>query len=98
MDYVPEGEIAGFLVDFFLLCKLVSITPLYIYLSKDQLFQVFYKNGNYPFWLTQLFNITYIIYIGIMGNYNFEPALLIGLNGSYGGLILIYIFPIAIHL
>ena len=52
MDYVPEGEIAGFLVDFFLLCKLVSITPLYIYLSKDQLFQVFYKNGNYPFWLT----------------------------------------------
>ena len=33
-----------------------------------------------------------------MGNYNFEPALLIGLNGSYGGLILIYIFQIAIHL
>jgi sodium-coupled neutral amino acid transporter 9 len=98
MDYVPEDEIAGFLVDFFLLCKLVSITPLYVYLSKNQLFEVFYKDTPSPKWLQHGFNVLFLIYIAIMGNFNIQPTVLIGLNGSYGGLILIYIVPIAIHL
>ncbi len=52
MDYVPEDEVAGFLVDFFLMCKLVSITPLYIYLSKNQLFETFFKDKAVPIWLS----------------------------------------------
>lgn len=34
MDYVPEAEIVAFIVDVFLLFKLCSITPLYVYLCK----------------------------------------------------------------
>ena len=51
MDYVPETEIVAFIVDLFLLFKLVSITPLYCYLAKAQLFEVVYEDGVIPFWV-----------------------------------------------
>jgi hypothetical protein len=35
MDYVPEDEISGFIVDVFLLFKLSCISPLYVYLGKN---------------------------------------------------------------
>ena len=98
MDYVPEDEVAGFLVDFFLMCKLISITPLYIFLSKSQLFETFFKEREVPFYLQQAFNLFFLAYVGSLGNFNIQPTLLIGLNGSYGGLILIYLVPILIHL
>lgn len=48
MDYVPSDEIAGFLVDVFLLFKLCCISPLYIYLCKSQLFDLVYPRQPVP--------------------------------------------------
>lgn len=98
MDYVPANEVAGFLVDIFLLFKLCCISPLYVYLGKSQLFDLIYPNQPVPMVATQIMNFAFLIFVGIIGYYNVTPTSIYAINGSYCGMVLIYAVPIGIHL
>lgn len=97
MDYMPEDEVMGFIVNIIVLLKMISITPLFIHLSKNQLFCVFFPKDT-PAWCLQLYNLCYVLLVATLGNFNVEPTLIMGINGSFNSFVLIYLVPIGIHL
>jgi len=104
LDFFGKKSLFPFVIEVFYFLKLVTVYPLFCFVSKSQFLSVFSKNiekdvkENEHFWIKLLYNTTYIGISMICVIYNVNITLIMGFTGAVIGFILAYVFPIAIHL
>lgn len=99
LDFLASDNSLVFCINWFLMMKYAFQIPYFIYIGKLQVFQVFYETReDVPGWCEALFNLVVIGTSFLFGTYNYEPVELLAVCGGVVAYILIYLFPILIHL
>lgn len=97
LEYFSD-EIFTLLIEILLFLQLISVMPILYYIFRSQFFNLIYKNEPAPAKYIMLVNVIFSIVCLIVQMLNVDPTLVISLNGSVIGYLLVYAVPIKIHL
>ena len=113
MDFFGSQSIFPFIIEVFYFLKLITVYPLFCYISRTQLFALIFdkKNRQYKagdnisklpedshFIATFIYNTLYIAVAQTCVLYNVNLTFVMGLTGAVFGFILVFIIPVVIHL
>ena len=102
MDIFERNSLFPFIIEVMYFFKLCTVYPLFCFVSRSQFLSVLPKNSkkaeNSQFWVKFMYNTAYIGIAMICVVYNVNITFIMGFTGAVFGFILVYAFPIAIHL
>ena len=105
MDLFERKSLFPLVIEVFYFMKLVTVYPLFCFVSRSQFLSVLPKKvknvdneENSQFWVKFMYNTAYIGIAMICVVYNVNITFIMGFTGAVFGFILVYAFPIAIHL
>ena len=98
MDFFGNDSIFAFIIQIVFFLKLCSVYPILCYAGRTQLLTIFQKNGlEVPQWKGYIYNIVVLSLSLAVALPCADPSVIISFNGAITGFILIYIFPIKMH-
>lgn len=102
MDCLRDAE--GFTFYFLMiaqalvLIQLTGVLPVLNFITRSQLFGIFYSElDEIPQWKSRVWNTIIILLCVLFEVFNVKPGLLISLCGAVCGFLLVYVIPIAMH-
>lgn len=112
MDYFAKESIFPFIIEIFYFLKLMTVYPLFCFVTRNQFFALIFENKNKgsqtidphkksddSHWIAGIiYNTTYIGVSMVCVLYNINLTFIMGLTGAVFGFILVYVIPIGIHL
>ncbi|KAM3140772.1 hypothetical protein pb186bvf_007177 [Paramecium bursaria] len=97
LDYFEATDIAVLIIDGLILIHLITAFPIFNFISKHQILEAIYPNGQYPPLIYWGFSAFLMIVALTVQLFNIPVGNVIGFDGAVCGFLLIYIIPIFIH-
>ena len=105
MDIFERKSLFPIMIEVLYFIKLVAVYPLYCFVTRAQFLSVLPKkvknldnSENSQFWVKFMYNTSYLGIAMICVIYNVNITFIMGFTGAVFGFILVFLFPIAIHL
>lgn len=101
MDFFGKNSFVPFVIEILYFFKLISVYPIFSFISKTQLMSLIPKNKRNCRFINHLlfiYNIVYILIGEICVIFNFDLTFVVGFSAAVFGFFLSYLLPILLHL